>query len=119
MKICISSTGKDLNASVDERFGKAFCFLIIDTDSGDHEFVENPGRAGPKSGLVAAQLMLEKGVEAVLSGCVGQNAKSALRLGSVRIFEDLSTRETLGVAVARFKKGEYREFVSHLPPPPD
>lgn len=119
MKICISSTGKDLDASVDERFGKAFCFLIIDTDSGDHEFVENPGREGPKSGLVAAQMMLEKGIEAVLSGCVGQNAKSALRLGNVRIFEDISAGETLRVAVEKFRKGEYSESVSHSLPPPD
>jgi predicted Fe-Mo cluster-binding NifX family protein len=109
MKICVSSAGKDMDAKVDERFGKAFHFLIIDTDSMDYEFIENPGRAGPKSGLVAAQLMLERSVEAVLSGCVGQNAKAALRIGNIKIFEDLSKDETLRQVVEKFKMGEYRE----------
>ena len=33
MKICISSTGKNLDAIVDQRFGRCQYFLIIDTDT--------------------------------------------------------------------------------------
>lgn len=109
MKICICSTGKSMVAEIDGRFGKAPVFLIIDTETMDHEFIENAGRMGPKSGLSAARVMLEKGVEAVLSGCVGQNAKAALKLGNIRVYEDLREGETLGEVVEKFKRGEYRE----------
>lgn len=108
-KICITSSGKDLESKVDLRFGKADCFLIIDTDSMEHEYVENEGRAGPKSGLSAARLMVEKKVEAVISGCVGDNAKSVLKLGNIRAIEDISRDETLRHVVEKFKAGRYEE----------
>jgi len=34
MKIAVSATQPDIEANVDERFGRAHCFMIYDTDSG-------------------------------------------------------------------------------------
>ncbi len=109
MKICITSTEKSMDAPVDLRFGKAPCFLIIDTESMDSDFLDNPGKDGPKSGLSAARVLLEKGVEALLSGCVGENARSALKIGNIRVFEGLSGDESLLDAVEKFKEGGFRE----------
>ena len=109
MKICITSTGKSMDATVDLRFGKAPCFLIIDTESMDTEFLDNPGRDGPKSGLSAARVLLEKDVEALVSGCVGENARSALKIGNIRVFEGLSGNESLRDAVEKFKGDGFSE----------
>src|SRR5690554_7236626 len=52
MKVAITSTGKDLSALPDKRFGRCVCFVIFDTESDSMEVVENPNRnhnegAGP------------------------------------------------------------------------
>jgi len=109
MKICITSAGKSMDSQGDTRFGKAPCFLIIDTESMNYEFLDNPGKDGPKSGLWAARVMLEQGVEAVLSGCMGQNAQSVLRTGNIKVFEGLSGDESIRNAVETFKESGYRE----------
>lgn len=109
MKICISSNGTGLEATVCKRFGKAPYFLIVHTDTMEHEFVENLGMGGPKAGIVAARILLDKEVDAVLSGEVGPNAASILKLGDVRIFEGADGSESLREVIEKFKSGAYRE----------
>jgi len=41
MKLCITSTGKEIEANIDTTFGRAPYFLIIDTDTNATEVVEN------------------------------------------------------------------------------
>jgi predicted Fe-Mo cluster-binding NifX family protein len=55
MKICISSTGNDLNAKVDSRFGRCQIFLFVDIDTLETEAVPNPAAtAGGGAGTKAA-----------------------------------------------------------------
>ena len=52
MKLCISSTGRDLSAAVDPRFGRAAGYVFVDTESTTFESVENPAAmAGGGAGL--------------------------------------------------------------------
>ena len=44
MIVAISSTGDALNAPVDIRFGRCFCFVLYDTESGVRTFEPNPYR---------------------------------------------------------------------------
>ena len=41
MKIAVTAMGKEMEAQVDPRFGRAACFVIVDTDSGQFEAVDN------------------------------------------------------------------------------
>ncbi|HNY79853.1 MAG: NifB/NifX family molybdenum-iron cluster-binding protein [Sedimentisphaerales bacterium] len=41
MKIAVTSTGKTMDAQVDPRFGRAACFVVVDTDDMEFEAVEN------------------------------------------------------------------------------
>ena len=41
MKIAITSRGETLNSEVDPRFGRAACFIIIDTETMDFSVIEN------------------------------------------------------------------------------
>ena len=110
MKLCISSSGKDIGARVDTAFGRAPFFLIIDTETMESEVVANAAAAsGHGAGIGAAQIVSDKGADGVLSGFVGPNAFNALKASGIRIFEGISADDTVQEAVAAFKKGDYRE----------
>ena len=41
MKIAVTSTGTDLDSQVDPRFGRASYILIVDSETLDHEVLDN------------------------------------------------------------------------------
>jgi predicted Fe-Mo cluster-binding NifX family protein len=87
MKICITSQGSTLDAPVEERFGRAPYFMIIDTETGSSEAIENPfagatGGVGPK----AAQLLIARKVAALVSGMVGGNAREVLMAAGIQMY---------------------------------
>jgi predicted Fe-Mo cluster-binding NifX family protein len=91
MKICISSTGQDLAAKVDPRFGRAQRYIIIDTETKEFECVENAAAmAGGGAGTKAAQLVINKGVQAVLTGNIGPNAFTVLNAAGITIYTGVS-----------------------------
>jgi predicted Fe-Mo cluster-binding NifX family protein len=104
MKVCISSTGKDLNAPVDPRFGRAQFFLFVDTETMEYECIENPAlNASGGAGTKAAQLVSDKAAQAVLTGNVGPNAFSALGAAGAKIYVGMTG--TALQAVEKFKTG--------------
>jgi predicted Fe-Mo cluster-binding NifX family protein len=87
MKICITSQGSTLDAPVEERFGRAPYFMIIDTETGSAEAIENQfagatGGVGPK----AAQLLIARKVAALVSGMVGGNAREVLMAAGIQMY---------------------------------
>ncbi|MDD3905739.1 MAG: NifB/NifX family molybdenum-iron cluster-binding protein [Candidatus Omnitrophica bacterium] len=107
MKICVTSEGKTLDSKIDPRFGRCQYFVFVDTDTLDLEAVENPnmqfqGGAGIQSG----QLMISRGVKAVLTGNVGPNAFQTLQAGGIKIYTGLSGK--VRNAVENYKSGELK-----------
>jgi predicted Fe-Mo cluster-binding NifX family protein len=87
MKICISSTGQDLNSAVDPRFGRCAYFLIGDSEGETFEAIPNPGvNYGGGAGIAAAQLVTSQGVEAVITGNVGPNAFMFLNQAKIKVY---------------------------------
>ena len=41
MKIAITTSGQDMDAQIDPRFGRAQAFIIFDTESGDWQLLAN------------------------------------------------------------------------------
>ncbi len=110
MRLCISASGKDMDARVDTAFGRTPYFQIIDTESMAREVIENPAAAGGQgAGIAAAQLMADKGVQAILTGVVGPNASDALRACNITVFEGASAADTVQEALARFLRSEFKE----------
>ena len=99
MKIAISATDNTLDASVDSRFGRCAWFLVVDSETMGYEAIKNENAdAASGAGTSCAQLVLEKGADAVISGRVGPNAHEVLKQGEVTIFiapQDSSVRETI------------------------
>ena len=72
MIVAISSTGDTPEAPVDVRFGRCFCFVLYDTESGGRTFEPNPYRTtGEDAALKAAQMLLNRGVRRVFAGQFG------------------------------------------------
>ncbi|MCX5698952.1 MAG: NifB/NifX family molybdenum-iron cluster-binding protein [Candidatus Omnitrophica bacterium] len=107
MKICITSEGKTLDSKVDPRFGRCQNFIFFDTDTENFEAQENAnsqfqGGAGIQSG----QLVVSKGVKAVLTGNVGPNAHQVLLAAGISIFTGVSG--TVKEAIEGYKNGKYK-----------
>lgn len=107
MKICVSSEGKDINASVDPRFGRCQYFAVGDPDTMKFEFIENVSMiAGGGAGISAAQTIGDKGVKAVLTGNCGPNAYQVLEAAGVQVITGVSG--TVKQAIEDFKAGKLK-----------
>lgn len=102
MRICITTSGIDLDAQVDSVFGRARYFLLVDSETLDTEAVENvPGAHG--AGVQAAQIMVDKAIGTVLTGNVGPNAFQGLTAAGIQIF--IGAKGTARDALAAYKAG--------------
>jgi len=107
MKICVTAQDKDLNTSVDPRFGRCGYFLIIDTESLSCEAIENPNReTGGGAGIRSGQMMSANQVEAVLTGHMGPNAFRTIASENIQIF--LGIAGPVREVVEKFKQGQYQ-----------
>jgi predicted Fe-Mo cluster-binding NifX family protein len=110
MRLCVTSTGKEIEANIDASFGRASWFLIIDTDTNAIEAVENTAAAlGQGTGVGAAQLVLDEGVDGVLTGRLGPNALRVLQASGIKLFLGVSSQDTIKAALVKFSNGEYCE----------
>ncbi len=109
MKIAITSTGTDLNSDVDPRFGRAAYFIVYDTESGNFETIDNSenASAGSGVGIKSGQLMIDKGVEWVITGSVGPNAFQVLSSAGIKVASGASGK--VSEAIEAFKSGKFSE----------
>jgi predicted Fe-Mo cluster-binding NifX family protein len=108
MKIAITSTGKTLDSQVDPRFGRAACFIIIDTGTMDFSVIENSNvAAAGGAGISSAKTVIDTGAEAVLTGNCGPNAERTLSAGEIKLYTGVSG--TVSEAIESFKTGKLNE----------
>jgi predicted Fe-Mo cluster-binding NifX family protein len=99
MKIAVTSTGIDLDAEVDPRFGRATYITIVDAETFEFEALDNKENANALkgAGIQAAKMVSDKGAEVLLTGFCGPNAFRAM--------------EAAGIKVANNAQGTVREAV--------
>ena len=108
-KICITSSGPTLESAVDPRFGRCAYFIIVETETSAFEAIPNQAAtASGGAGVQAAQIVVSKGVEAVLTGSVGPNAFPALEDSGIRILIGISG--TVKAAIESYTKGALQEL---------
>ena len=107
MKIAVTSKGKDLDAQVDPRFGRAAYILIVDTQSLEVEVLDNSKNinAFKGAGIQAAAMVSNKGVKVLLTGFCGPNAFRTLQAAGIKVASDVSG--TVKTAVTAFNEGKY------------
>ncbi len=108
MKICVTATAGDLNAQVDPRFGRCQYFVIVDSDTMACEAMANEAMNAPGgAGIQAAQAMVNKGVNVVISGNMGPNAFQVLSTAGVKVAT--GAYGTVKEAVEMYKSGKLSE----------
>ncbi|HUT35340.1 MAG TPA: NifB/NifX family molybdenum-iron cluster-binding protein [Planctomycetota bacterium] len=105
MRIAITTSGKDLDAPVDPRFGRAKSFVIYDTDTGQSSVLDNAQNlnAAQGAGIQAATAVANAGAQALLTGNCGPKAFRALSAGKVTVYTGVSG--TVREAVEKFRSG--------------
>lgn len=90
MKIAVPATSPRLDAPADSRFGRCSLFLVVDSDTLDHQVVENTV-AGDASGagIAAATLVADAGAEIVIAGQLGPKAIEALLARNLSLYQGL------------------------------
>lgn len=106
MKLAASAKGQTLDCELDPRFGRSKFFLLVDTEQGSVEVVENTQnlQQAQGAGIQAAQHVVESGAQAVLTGNCGPKAFRVLQAARVPVAVGLqgSVREV----VQQFKEGK-------------
>jgi len=106
MKIAVTSKGTDLDSPVDPRFGRAAYILVVDTETLDHEVLDNKENANALkgAGIQAASMVSEKGAEALLTGYCGPKSFMTLEAAKIRVANDIEG--TVEDAVKAFNEGK-------------
>ena len=106
MRVAVTSQGRDLSSEVDRRFGRAKCFVVVDTESGDFTAADNSQNfnAPQGAGIQAGKNVVDLGVEAVITGHVGPKAWATLQAGGVAIYTGATG--TVADAIEQFKAGK-------------
>ena len=106
MRIAITATGPTLEDKVDPRFGRCPYFIIIDPKTLEFEALENSSAiSAGGAGISTGQMIVEKGVEAVLTGNCGPNAHQVLSAAGIQVLTGVSG--TVKDAIEEYKLGTY------------
>jgi len=103
MRIVITSNGAGLDAPASPVFGRCPHYVFVDTETMRAETVENPAVAsGGGAGVQAAQFVIGRGAQAVVTGNVGPNAFQVFQSAGVpvHLFSGGTVREAVEAFVA-------------------
>lgn len=105
MIIAIPVDEKDINSKVCVSYGRTPYFMSYNTETKVSEFFDNEAaNASGGAGIKASQILVDKGVNAVLTIRCGQNAADVLNAAKVEIYK--TNAETANANVKAFEKGE-------------
>ncbi|MBC8206673.1 MAG: NifB/NifX family molybdenum-iron cluster-binding protein [Kiritimatiellaeota bacterium] len=109
MKIAITTSGTDLTAPVDTRFGRAASFIVYDTESETFEVADNNQNlnAPQGAGIQTAQNVAATGAKTVITGHCGPKAFRILSASNIAVYP--CSAATVQEALELFKTGKLTE----------
>jgi len=112
MKIAITTSGSDLDAPLDSRFGRAPKFLIYDLEANNFEVVDNEQNlnAAQGAGIQSAQTIARLGVGALVTGHCGPKAFKVLNAAGIKIYN--TTAATVVEALDQYRGNKLSEASS-------
>jgi predicted Fe-Mo cluster-binding NifX family protein len=108
MRVAVTALGRTLEDHVDRRFGRCRYFVIVEPNSLSVEDLDNDGDAsGGGAGVRAAQILVDHGVDAVITGDCGPNAFRALKAAGISVYTGADG--TVSESIQRYVAGELSE----------
>lgn len=106
MKIAFTAYGNGWNEQVDIRFGRAKGFFTVDTETDSAEYLDNSAnlKARQGAGTSSAQMIVDNGVKALITGKVGPNAGRVLKAAGVSVYGGIGYT-SIKEAYEKFKRG--------------
>ncbi len=113
MKIAFSTSGADLDAPLDSRFGRAAKFLVYDTETASFEVIDNAQNlnAAQGAGIQSAQNVAATGAQALVSGHCGPKAFRVLAAAGIKVYY-ASDAPTVAAALELYREGKLKESVA-------
>jgi predicted Fe-Mo cluster-binding NifX family protein len=92
MIIAITAQENSLQSEIDQRFGRAAYYLIVNTETDEVAVHDNSDgiNASNGAGTGAAQTLSEYGVEALYTGKVGPKAADVLKRANIPYYENIT-----------------------------
>lgn len=110
MKIAVSATAPSASAPVEERFGRCACFVVFDENGNMLETIINEGAASAEgAGIRTARLLIDRGVNVVLTGRVGPKAMQALPAAGMVVYTGVAG--TVAESLERYRQGRMQPLV--------
>ena len=110
MKIAISVTKAGAEANLEMRFGRCPYFAVYDSETKEYEWFENCGiKAASGAGTGAAQALLDRNIEVVISGQYGPKAAQVLGAANIKMLlgpPELPITEV----IAKWQADELKEY---------
>ena len=105
MKVAFTTSGHDLGAAMDSRFGRASQFLVYDLEHDTFQAVDNQAgqQASQGAGIQAAETIARLGVGALVTGHCGPNAFRVLQAAGVAVYG--TDAGTVADALAAYRDG--------------
>lgn len=106
MKLAITSTGNNLSADMDPRFGRAAYFIIVDSETLDYSVVENAQSLNlPQgAGIQAGKTIINQQASVLITGNCGPKAFQVLSQAGIDI--KIGASGSIENVIQAFKRGE-------------
>lgn len=103
MKIAFTTSGDNLGAPLDNRFGRAAKFLVYDLDADSFEILDNIQNlnAAQGAGIQSAEAVVRSGAECLVTGHCGPKAYRVLSAANVKVYNTDASTVTEGLRLFR------------------
>ncbi len=109
MKVAFPTSGNDLNAPLDSRFGRAPRFLIYDLETKTFEVLDNQQNlnAAQGAGIQSAETVARSGATILVSGHCGPKAFRILNAAGIQVYN--TSASTIAEALEQYCEGRIAE----------
>ncbi len=106
MKIALPVDENKIESTVCVSFGRAPFFMVYDTQTKQHEFIDNSLAAASQggAGIKAAQLVADQQVEVLITPRCGENAAEVFSAAGIKLYKSVST--SIQETVAAFENNQ-------------
>jgi len=109
VKVVFTTSGDNLDAPLDSRFGRAPKFLVYDLDSESFEVIDNQQNlnAAQGAGIQSAETVARSGAKSLVTGHCGPKAFRVLSAAGIKIFNTDAT--TVAAALEQYLASQLTE----------
>ncbi len=99
---------KGLESVMDDHFGVAGYFMVVDTQTRDFEFRENQKLSSEETKCKTTVLGKDSGIDAVVTNCMGDGSRRNLESSNIKIFQ--AKKQTVLENLELLEKDELKLF---------